>query len=224
MAKSPGKSPPRRPPRAPVATRADEPLNPQEQIFVDEFLIDFCATRAYRVAFPNSSRRAARVSACRMMQRPNVRAEIDAGRAELRRVARLSAQNTLREMARIASADLADCFDSEGNPRNVREIPINTRRALQSVHIRERNEIRGRGDRRRTVRETEHTYRLASKSAALEYLTNILGLRPKDSNPLEMFLAALSVNSPELAATIRLALAPAATRLTPANPQPEAQA
>src|SRR5262245_32058964 len=118
---------PRREPPDP----SDLPLTAAEQTFVNEYLIDLDRVRAYMAAHPPCrSRNAAAVEACKCLKKPNVAAEIRAARADQRRRCRISAAAVLRELARAAFSDIGDLFADDGTVRPLRDVPLNTRRAL----------------------------------------------------------------------------------------------
>src|SRR5947209_3600953 len=102
----------RAPPPAPPDP-ADAPLTPRERRFVDEYLVDLNATRAYRAAFPNAGYAAAKVGASRLLAKATLRAEIRAAREAQQRRARVSADAVLRELARIAFSDVVNLLDDQ---------------------------------------------------------------------------------------------------------------
>lgn len=56
----------------------EDKLTPKQLVFVNEYLIDLNATRAYKVAYPNIKKEtAAAACASRMLKNANVKAEID---------------------------------------------------------------------------------------------------------------------------------------------------
>ena len=56
----------------------EDKLTPKQWVFVNEYLIDLNATRAYKVAYPNIKKEtAAAACASRMLKNANVKAEID---------------------------------------------------------------------------------------------------------------------------------------------------
>ena len=148
---------------------ADRPLTPREQRFVAEYLVDANATRAYRVVFPQSTYRAARVAASRLVAKANIAAEVKAARRAQQRRCRVGADAALRELAAVAFADIGDLVDPATNQLlPIRRIPLATRRALQSFRTtRERTTTRTTTARRGkatitttvTVRECEIEFR-----------------------------------------------------------------
>jgi len=181
------------------------PLTPSEQRFVDEYLIDQNATRAYRAAFPESTYHTARTEGSRLLAKPNIRREVKAGRDAVQKRSQVSADAVVREARRLAFADPLYLFEDDGEtPRNIRSIPLETRRAIAAVKVRrERTERTTAGET--TTRTTYDVieYKLWPKTAGLDKLFAHLGLT-QSITPLEALLAALPE---ELAAEVREALA-----------------
>src|SRR4051812_40938895 len=91
----------------------DEELTPKQRRFVDEYLLDLCATRAARRA--GYSRETAREMGYENLTKPHIRRAIDAAIAERSIRTGIAADRVLREMAAIAFSDVRDIeFDDDG--------------------------------------------------------------------------------------------------------------
>jgi phage terminase small subunit len=188
--------------------RPTAPLTAAQQRFVDAYIATPNAVRAYRAAYPNTSYRSAAVQAHWLLKKPNIRAEIEAGRRAQQRRTRLSADRVLRELARVAFADVGELFDPDGRLREPHRVPLETRRALASVKVtRERVTRRVTRDGETTTTETVHEsvveYRFASKMDALGRLCDCLGL----SASLPPLQVVLSLLPPPLAVRVRQCMA-----------------
>ena len=85
---------------------ADTPLSARERAFVAEYLLDFNAPRAAQaVGYVGTG---IHVTACRLLGEPHIQAAVQ--RATTDRVTRLAgtADNTVREIARICFSDIGD--------------------------------------------------------------------------------------------------------------------
>lgn len=187
------------------------PLTPGEHRFVHEYLIDENGVRSYMAAYPNASYAAAAVQACVLLKRPNIKANIKAARDAYRKRCFLRADAVLREVARVAFADVGDLFDGQGNLLPIRDIPLDTRKAIQSVKV-TGGRLTGRpaSGRRRSRTAEIAEIKFWDKLAALEKLCRHLGLTT-EITPVEALLASLPR---ELAAK----LAPMITGQTPPAP------
>ena len=191
---------------------AISPLNDREQLFVDEYLIDLDASRAYRTVYPRTPYSIARRMGDHWRNQPHISREIDAARAAQRRRTNITADRVIRELARIAFSDVADIFDTDGNLRPVRNIPIEARRAISGIKVsRQRVISRGRG--RPTITEQIIETRFWDKSTALHKLFEHMGLGV-ELPPLELLLQHLPTS---LANQIRAELRGASGRVLPEN-------
>ena len=80
---------------------ADGKVNQRHHLFVAEYLKDGNGTRAYRAAFPNTSVKAARTSAHRLLQRPELAALVNEARDKLVETAELDAAGINRHLHTI---------------------------------------------------------------------------------------------------------------------------
>jgi phage terminase small subunit len=165
------------------------PLTPKEERFVEEYLVDLNGTAAYRRAFPRSKPGSARTLAARLLAKVHIRAAVRKRRQQVEQRTQVTAERVVRELARLAFADLGDVADlsDPDQPRLKRHIPPAARRALQEV-ARTRHGVK---------------IRLADKQAALDKLMRHLGLY-QDLPPLEVLLGLLPA---ELAGPLRETLA-----------------
>lgn len=89
----------------PLPSDADKPLTPVELAVIDHYMLDPNGTKAYMAVKPNSSEPAARVSAARMLAKPNVAAEIAKRRAERANRLEIDADKLVKEVYEMALAD-----------------------------------------------------------------------------------------------------------------------
>jgi hypothetical protein len=212
-----GKKPPRVPRKTGPGRPGDLPpddgqpipphqeLTPDEQAFVDEWVIDRHITNAYRRVRPEVSYQMGRIRGSEMAHRPHVRAEMMAARRAQRLRSQIRADSLLEEMAGIASSDILDLVDDQtGLLRLPRYIPINTRRAISSIRVsRERRTVVQSGSTRTTVTDTVLEYRFWNKIEAQKELMSYLGLRTS-LPPIELLL---NMIPPALAVQVRNLLA-----------------
>lgn len=130
-------------------------------MFAREYLIDLNAKQAaIRAGY---SPRTAEQQASRLLVNIKVAPLIAAGmRAREARVD-VTADRVLRELARVAFADIGEAFAEDGSLLPVKQIPIDTRRALASI---DSDELREDGAAVGMVRKVK----LADKLRALEML------------------------------------------------------
>jgi len=112
--------PPRAPLRAPSLndTKPDRPLSLKQRRFIEEYLIDMNATAAaIRAGY---SERAAHSHGSYLARRPNIAAAIERVLAARRMDLRVTAERVIRELARIAFADIGRIIDWSDEDMTVR--------------------------------------------------------------------------------------------------------
>lgn len=105
-------------------------FTPKQAAFIREYLVDRNGTQAaIRAGY---SERTANEQASRLLATASVRKAVD--EAINRRAARVEvkADDVLRELIRIFSADVGRAFDERGNILPIHEIPEDVRRAISS--------------------------------------------------------------------------------------------
>lgn len=146
-------------------------LNPKQVLFCLEYLRDLNATEAALRA--GYSKKTAYAQGSDLLKHPEICQYIQ-GQMDLRagRVL-VNADDVLREILRIATADIAAAFDADGKLRPLDEIPEDTRRAIAGVEILE--EWGGAGESRSLIGYTKKI-KFWDKVRALELLGKHLRL------------------------------------------------
>lgn len=164
----------------------DAPLNDQQKVFVDEYLIDLNATQA-AIRAGYSAKTAASIG-FENLRKPKIQAAIS--EAQSRRAIRtgITADRVLQEVARLALYDPRKFFRDDGTPLGVHELDDDTAAALAGMDVHE--EYEGSGKDRVFVGYTKK-FKLADKGANLERLMKHLGLFKEDNSQKVDPLAAL---------------------------------
>lgn len=89
----------------------DKPLTPAEERFIEEYLKDPNGTKAYMAAKPGCSEPAARVQACRLLVKPNVKTEIDKRRIVRAERLEIDGDRLVSEVYAIALADTRELVE-----------------------------------------------------------------------------------------------------------------
>lgn len=158
----------------------DAELTEAQRVFVREYVYDFNATRAYRIAFPRCTYGACRVEACRLLTNPSVAKEIKAAKIEQAKLSGVSVKKVLRELAAIAFSDQQDYFEPDPDnggkpkPRPFNEIPTAARKAIASIKIKSRRLCAGKDKTEWEIEDFE--YKLYDKNAALDKFCTRLGI------------------------------------------------
>lgn len=113
----------------------------KQRAFVDEYLIDLNATRAYKAVYKSCKKdETARVNSSRLLTNANVAAYLSERQRELQQRTEITQDKVVRELAAIAFADIADYVrvQDHGGLSMVEitptsEIPESKRAAIASI-------------------------------------------------------------------------------------------
>lgn len=187
------------PPPPPSTDPRDAPLSDDERAFVLRWFALRNRTAAYLEAFPHVAPRSAAVHGSEFSNRPHVKAYYQAlVQAQARRV-NATADESIREVMRIAYSDPYYLYDENNCVLPVRRMPFEMRRAIASVKVgRERVTSRRtttrkgkKGTTKTTVVTTEQTVevKLWPKLEAQKMLGQFFGWVKPGQPELEAMLA-----------------------------------
>jgi phage terminase small subunit len=114
------------------------PLTPNQQRFVEEYLVDLNAAQAATRA--GYSAKTARVQGAKLLTNPNIQAAIQAAQQARSGETKITAARVLQELALIAFQDPAEFFDFRGDRPIMRpacDIPEAARRAMSSIRFKD---------------------------------------------------------------------------------------
>ena len=110
------------------ASRSQDALNDQQQLFVLEYLVDFNATKAaIRAGY---SKRSAGSIGHELLKKPEIQSAVSEAVKERTERTQIDADWVLRRLAADLTADIADLFDDKGVMRPVEEWPMAFRTGL----------------------------------------------------------------------------------------------
>lgn len=175
----------------------DTPLTQAEKVFIAAYLVNLNATQAYFKAHPDCAYSTASTEGCRLLGKPNVKAQIDAELERRKKQYEISADNVLKELARIAFFDPARVLNDDGSVKRLDEMDEDTRRVVASVEVEELFE--GRGEDREQIGYTRKL-KYWPKADALKAFMQHLGIqnpapsgtpKPGDPNTVTHFHTAI---------------------------------
>ena len=144
---------------------------PKQRLFVREYCRHLNATKAAIAA--GYSENSAKVTASRLLTNANVSAEIARITEKTCKKLEISAENVLRELARLSFLDPRNFYDANGALRNVTELDDDTAACISGMVV--EDIFRGRGsDQKKTG--TCLRIKFADKGANLERLGRYLKL------------------------------------------------
>ncbi len=153
-----------------VRDQAVDQLSPKRQMFVHLVLQPgMSSAEAYRRAYGVKAS-TAETNGPRLLRNAQVARAVAKARARLAAKLELTAENTLRELARIAFFDPAGMYDEKGRLLSVKDMPEDTRRAIAGIRY----------------GKDGITIKFAPKVEALDKLMRHLGLYPVEAADTEL--------------------------------------
>lgn len=163
-------------------------MNRKHALFVQEYLIDLNASAAaIRAGY---SERTSRTIGHELLTKPDIKAAIDEALEKRSQKTGISAELVVRELLRIATADVGQAFDDQGQMKPLSEIPEDVRRAISALEV---NEIfSGQGDQKLAI-GLARKVKFWDKARALELLgkhlrmfTEVHEHSGKDGKPIDI--------------------------------------
>lgn len=146
-------------------------IDPKQEMFVQEYLIDLNATQAaVRAGY---SQKTARQIGSQLLANLNIQERLSELYEERRQKVKVESDEVLLELIQIAKSDIVELFQDNGTVKEIKDIPASFRRCISSVEINETFEHEGN-----TKVWTGYTkkVRLWDKTKALDMLCRHLGL------------------------------------------------
>ncbi|MCK9325465.1 MAG: terminase small subunit [Bacteroidales bacterium] len=149
-------------------------LTEKQKKFVDEYLVDFNATRSYRAAYPSCKKDTiAGVEGHKLLKNPKIVAHLQKRIDARQKRTEITQDRVLREYARLGFFDPRQLFKADGSPRDITELDDDTAAAIAGLEVIDMWE--GKGEDRKFVGYLKK-YKLANKIGALDSLGKHLGM------------------------------------------------
>lgn len=108
-------------------------MTPKQARFVEEYLIDLNATQAaIRAGY---SERTAAKQGTQLLAKTSIAAAIQEAKEKRSAATNITAETVMRELYRLATVDVAQAYDEQGNLKPIHEIPEDVRRAIAGVEV-----------------------------------------------------------------------------------------
>ena len=146
-------------------------LTGKQELFVDEYLVDFNGTQAaIRAGY---SRKTARAIASENLKKPSIQAEIKRRTRHRKKQSETRAERVIAELTQIAFANFADILDANGDFKDLKDWPPETCAAVLSFRSVER--YSGQGENRKMVAKRV-SVKMRDKLKALKLLLAYYGM------------------------------------------------
>lgn len=153
-------------------------LTAKQQMFVDEYIQTLNATESAKRA--RYSEKTAYSIGFGLLKKVEIQEAIEARRAELARKAGVTQEQVINGFKCGAFYDPADCYDENGNLKNIHDIPKEARMAIQGLDVDELWGVDGEGGKA-PIGLTKKM-RFVSRHQNLDSLAKHLGLYEADKS------------------------------------------
>jgi phage terminase small subunit len=149
-------------------------MTDKQKVFCDEYIKDFNATRAYKVAYPNcKTDDSARKAGSRLLTYVDITTYIQKQKEKLQNKMEISQERVLKEIARIAFGDVRKLYNENGGLKNIQDLDDDTAAILTGIETTE--EFEGYGQDREQIGWTKKV-KMADKTKALDMLGKYFGM------------------------------------------------
>lgn len=109
--------------------------------FVDEYLIDLNATRAYKIAYARCKKETtANVNSCKLLRNAKIQEYITKKQKEIEERTEVTQDRVIKELANIAFFNIKNVYSKVGELKNIEDIEEETARAIASVKVLQQKE------------------------------------------------------------------------------------
>ncbi len=117
-----------------------EELTEKQKAFCAEYIFDWNASRSYKLAYPDSTEDAARVSASRLLTNPNIQAYIKEIQLDLEKTTGISRQMVIREHQKVAFSSIAHLHNTWIERKAFEELTEDQKACIAEIHTQTRME------------------------------------------------------------------------------------
>lgn len=149
-------------------------MTEKQKVFCDEYLIDFNATRAYKVAYKNCKKdETANVNGSRLLRNAKVQEYIEERKENLKKRIEITQEDVINQLARIAFGDIRKIYNENGSLKNIQDLDNDTAAIITGIETTE--EFDGYGEDKVQIGYTKKI-KMAEKTKALDLLGKYFGI------------------------------------------------
>jgi phage terminase small subunit len=142
-------------------------IKPEHKRFAKEYVIDYNATRAYKVAYPDCTHDSAKVGGCRLLTNVNLNNYIEHIQKDLSKLSGVTALRNILELKKLAYTNMSDFKDGWMTEADFDSLTEDQKAALSEIQYIDKATQHGS---ERIVK-----FKLHDKHKALELLNKMLG-------------------------------------------------
>ena len=153
-------------------------LKPEHRVFAYQYVIDWNATRSYKVAYPNAKTSTAEVNGSKLLRNTKVADYIEEIQKDLGKLAGVSALRNVLELKKIAFTNISDFKDGWMTEKDFEKLDEDTKAALSEIQYTEKTTEYGV---ERIVK-----FKLHDKLKAIEAINKMAGFNAPEKSQLEV--------------------------------------
>ncbi|WP_300441364.1 terminase small subunit [Christiangramia sp.] len=144
-------------------------LTPKQEKFCQEYIITGSKSEAYRQAYnaENMKPETINVKACQMFEQDKIRLRVEELKQEVAKRNEITIDECVSKLAAMARFDIADLFDDNGSLLSIKDIPKETRLAIESIDM---EELRVQGIKIGEIKKVKTSNRRANIIELMKYL------------------------------------------------------
>lgn len=156
------------------------PINPKHKQFVEEYLLEWNATRAYKAVYGTKKDNAAAVSAAQLLRKPKVKEYLTIRVAERNEELKIDQKFVIAKAKEIIAADYIGTFQYL-TQEEIDDMPLDKRRLVQDISVKKIKTNFSRGGVEQDIEEVTYKVKFMSKDRAHEMLAKHTGSYEKDN-------------------------------------------
>ena len=156
-------------------------LNHKQEKFVKEYIYDWNATRAYKVAYPDyGTDENARASSSRLLTNVNIQDYITEIQKDLEKLAGISRQRVLEEHMKIAFSSIAHLHNTWIDRKEFEELTEQQKACIAEIDVKQVN------SKEKGYNVEQVKIKLYDKQKALESISRMLGYNEAEKHELKI--------------------------------------
>ncbi len=154
----------------------------EHKVFVESYIIDWNATRAYQVAYPNVGYDTAKVNGCKLLTNANIQEYIVEIQDDLEKQAGVSRLKVLREQMKLAFSSIANLHNTWIDRKDFEDLTDEQKACISeiSTQVRTVYEYDPEADSKKPIKVEFVKIKLYDKLRALESINKMLGYNEPD--------------------------------------------
>lgn len=151
-------------------------LKPEHKIFVLNYIVDWNASRAYKVAYPSASDETARSNSSKLLTNANIQAYVEDIQKDLEKVAGLSRLKILQEHQKLAFSSIAHLHLTWITRKEFDQLTDDQKACIAEISTQTRFEKDYSTDPDGTVMQIDYVkIKLYDKQKSLDSISKMLG-------------------------------------------------